>query len=58
MFRIIHYEDKAFQRWGALIQRAEIIPNEPDAGNAVAGIWLRKMKEVLTPPPQVSLTNN
>jgi len=55
---LIPYEDKAFQRWGALIQRAEIIPNEPDADNAAAGIWLRKMKEVFTPPPQVSITNN
>jgi len=43
LFLLFHYEDKAFLRWGALIQRAEIIPNEPDADNAVEGIWLRKM---------------
>jgi hypothetical protein len=42
LFLLIPYKDKAFLRWGALIQRAEIIPNEPDADNAVAGILVKE----------------
>lgn len=43
-------------RWGALIQRAEIIPNEPDADNAVAGI-LVKENEGGNYPASMSFTN-
>jgi len=42
---------------GALIQRAESIPNEPDTGNAVAGI-LVKENEGSKYPTSANFTNN
>ena len=56
MFLFNPYKDIAFLRWGALIQRAEIIPNEPDADNAVAGI-LVKENEGSKYPASASFTN-
>lgn len=56
MFLFNPYKDIAFLRWGALIQRAEIIPNEPDADNAVAGILVKENEGGIYPASK-SFTN-